>query len=416
MLSQNDSQPLDEPGKLDFTFGAYGTRSLEGSEVKAMVVLKAEGVNQGKIIGVISTSTDMFKLFRLNKTGELDTTFGPTATGYSEDRFGAASSLSTPSGLTIIDNDQILVTGHVRDTSLAPNFPAAALFHANGSPNLVFGKFKFEESAPQANEAISSNTLQTSATDTLAVTETKNGKILISVNNSAPGPYRHWGLLIQLTMQGTLDKNLGGLGYVFFRHDNQNTSTVGVVTQADGRIILAGSTPDQGFLAGYTSTGQPDRSFGKEDGITVFKSIDGPIRLNQILLQSDDKPVAVGAISNGECGWIVRTHSNGTDDETFNGSKAVITKMSFRKLQWRSADIDSNDSIVAAGEVDARLCVVGRITKYGLVDTTFSSTGISNPNDEHTPNQTTSMGVQAGTQIIVAGRKTNEPSVSRYHG
>ncbi|MHC8343724.1 NHL repeat-containing protein [Pseudomonas sp. RT6P73] len=416
MFSQNDSQPLDEPGKLDFTFGAYGTRSLEGSEVKAMVVLKAEGVNQGKIIGVISTSTGMFKLFRLNKTGELDTTFGPTATGYSEDRFGTAASLSTPSGLTVIDNDQILVSGHVRDTSLAPSFPAAALFHANGSPNLVFGKFRFEEPAPQVNEALSSETLQTSATDTLAVAETKNGKILISVNNSAPGPYRHWGLLIQLTMQGTLDKNLGGLGYIFFRHNNQNTSTVGVVKQADGRIILAGFTPNQGFVAGYTSTGQTDRSFGKEDGITVFKSIDGPIRLNQILLQSDNKLVAIGAISNGTNGWITRTLSNGTDDVTFNNANDVITRIPLRKLQWTSADIDSNDSIVAAGEVDARLCVVGRITKDGFADTTFSPMGISNPNDEHTPNQTTSVGVQAGTQIIVAGRKTNEPSVSRYHG
>ncbi|MGL6244575.1 hypothetical protein [Pseudomonas sp.] len=416
MPSKNSSAPSNEPGKLDWSFGTYGTRLLEGAEVTAIVVLNAEGVNQDKIIGVISTGTGTFRLFRLNKTGELDTTFGPTATGYSEDRFGAATSLSTPSGLTIIDNDQILVTGHVRDTSLGPNCPAAALFHANGSPNLVFGKFKFEEPAPPASETRSSDTLQSSANDSLSVTETKTGKILFSVNNSAPGPYRYWGLFFQLTMQGTLDTSLGGLGYIFFRYNNQNTSTVGVVTQVDGRIILAGSTADQGFLAGYTSTGQPDRSFGKEDGVTVFESIEGPVRLNQILLQSDDKPVAVGTISNGTNGWIARALSNGTDDVTFNDSNDVITRIQFRRLQWRSAGIDSNGSIVAAGEVDARLCVVGRITKDGIHDTTFSPTGITDPSVDYTPNQTTSVGVQGGKDIIVAGRKTNESSVSRFRG
>jgi len=416
MLAQNPPLPSNVPSTLNFSFGDFGTRVLEGTEVKAIAVLKAEGVNQGKIIGVISTSTGTFKLFRLNKSGVLDTTFGPTQTGYSEDRFGETTSLSTPSGLTVIDNDQILVTGHVRDSSLAPSDPAAALFNQNGSANLVFGKFRFNAPVPTSDQMLASADEQTSSTDSFATAKPTTGKILFCVKNNVPGPHRNWGLLIQLTLEGTLDTALAGRGYIFFRHNNQNTTSVDVVTQTNGRIILAGSTDTQGFLAGYTPTGQIDISFGKEAGITPLSSVEGPVRVNKILLQPDDKLIAVGTVSNASNGWISRKRSDGNDDPTFNDSEDVITKIPFRKLQWTSAAIDSNGAIVASGEADARLCIVGRITKDGLIDTTFSHTGISDPNAEHTPNRTTSIGLQSSSQIIVAGGKASEPSVTCYHG
>jgi uncharacterized delta-60 repeat protein len=413
MPVQNPPQPSNIPSTLDFSFGDFGTRVLEGTEVKAIAVLKAEGVNQGKIIGVISTGTGTFKLFRLNKTGVLDTTFGPTGTGYSEDRFGATTSLSTPSGLAVIDNDQILVTGHVRASSLAPNFPAAALFNSNGSANLVFEKFIFKEPVPEPTQTPSTPPQTIDTQLSVAATEAK--KILFSVNNNLPGPYRDQGLLIQLTFEGKLDKDLDGRGYIFFRHKNENTSVIGVVTQADGRIVLAGSTPTQGFLAGFTSTGQIDSTFGP-GGTRAFESTQGSIKLNK-LLQSDNKLVAIGTVTaSTDQGWVTRTHTDGTLDDTFNNGKAFITPYPFRRLQWKSADIDSQGSIVVAGEIDSRLCVVGRITEDGLADTTFSATGLSNPLAEHTPNVTTSVCAQTQTQIIVAGKKTSEPSVSRYHG
>ncbi|MDR9862520.1 hypothetical protein [Pseudomonas baetica] len=395
------------PSTLDFSFGEFGTRILEGTEVKAIAILTRVGPDQGKIVGVIN-GTNSFKLFRLDKKGLLDTTFGPDGTGYSEDRFGAPGSFSTPSTLTIVNDDQILVTGHVRDSSLAPHYPAVALFNRNGSANLLFGKFKFDVPPPSPPQATAS--LFTSATITDAV------KILVSFNNSAPGPCQHWGLVLQLTLDGKLDTALDGRGYIFFRYKGQDTSTVGVAAQVSGRIVLAGSTADQGFIAGYTSTGQPDPTFGKEGGITAFSSSEGPVRVTRLLLQTDDRLIAVGAIAKGDSGWVTRKLRDGTDDISFNDGKDVISKIAFRKLRWSSAVIDPEGSIVMAGEVDTRLTVVGRITRDGQIDTSFSTTGLSNPNTEHTPHQLSDVGVQITSRIVVVGRKTNQPSVTRYHG
>ncbi|VVO06454.1 hypothetical protein [Pseudomonas fluorescens] len=57
MSTKNTVQSPRKPGELDRTFGIDGTMLLEGTEVKALAVLKVPGVDQGKIIGVISTSS-----------------------------------------------------------------------------------------------------------------------------------------------------------------------------------------------------------------------------------------------------------------------------------------------------------------------------------------------------------------------
>lgn len=408
MTTENANSTAQQPSTLDLGFGdkQNGTILLQGSKVEALTVLKSEGTNQGKIIGVISNGST-FRLFRLDKSGLLDSSFGPNGTGYTLGSFGADTTTSVPSALTVIGDDNILVTGHVRQSSTGPNHPAAVLFNSNGTPNLVFGTFKFEEAPPVLP-------LESSAHHDLSPIEAKNGKILFTVNNSLPGPYRHWGLLIQLTANGDLDKDLDGRGYIYFQHNNENTATVGVVTQADGRIVLAGYTPSQSFLAGFTSSGKIDPTFGA-GGVKPLVSPLGPIRLSKVIAQPDNRLVAVGTVTRApQRGWVTRTLSEGASDDTFNNGDEFITQYPFRSLQWNSADMDLKGSIVVAGEVDQRLCVVGRITADGRADTSFSSTGLSDPNAADTPNVTTSVCVQSEARIIVAGKKI-ESSVSGYH-
>ncbi len=410
MTTQDAARTLDQSGSLDPGFGdnQNGTILLQGTKVEAIAVLKAEGANQGKIIGAISNGSSAFTLFRLDKTGLLDRSFGPDGTGYATGRFGADTTLPTVRALTIIDNGSILVTGDVRQSSLGPHYPAAALFNSNGTPNLVFGTFRFEEAPPTLP-------VESSVPIPLNDAEAKAGKILFAVNNSSPGPYRNWGLLIQLTLNGELDKDLDGRGYVYFRHNNENTTTVGAVTQTDGTIVLAGYTSSHAFLAGFTSNGKIDPTFGT-GGIKTFESPEGAIRLSKVLAQPDNKLIAVGTVTKSpQRGWVTRTLSNGTSDNTFNNGNEFITQFPFRSLQWNSADIDSKGSIVVAGEIDQRLCIVGRITEDGRVDTTFTPTGLSDPNAADTPNVTTSVAVQSDARIIVAGIKT-DASVSGYVG
>ena len=408
MTTQNATQTLRQPSMLDPGFGdkQNGTVLLQGSRVEALTVLKGDGAHQGKIIGVIRNGST-FRLFRLDRSGRPDSSFGSDGTGYALGSFGADTTTSLPSALTVTDDGSILVTGHVRQSSLDPSYPAAVLFHSNGTPNLVFGTFKFEEAPPALH-------LESSALDDLSPIQDKAGKIRFTVNNDLPSPYRHWGLLIQLTANGELDKDLDGRGYIYCRHNNENTATVGVVTQADGGIVLAGYTPSQSFLAGFTSSGEIDPTFGS-GGSKTLVSTQGTIRLSKVLVQPDNRLVAVGTLTTApQRGWATRTLSKGATDDTFNDGNEFIIQFPLRNLRVNSADLDLKGSIVVAGEIDQRFCVVGRITEDGRADTTFSPTGLSDPFAADTPNVTTSVCVQSETRIIVAGHKT-EASVSGYH-
>lgn len=416
MSTQNASKTLLEAGQLDRSFGTDGTTLLEGTEVKALAVLKAEGVDQGKVIGVINTAND-FILFRLKKDGALDHTFGTN--GYARWGFGGTQTRSIPTGIVELSDSKILLTGHVLEGGTFGNYyPAAARVNAKGSPDLTFGQsgvFTFRDQPPTEGQTPASDSQETSAIGDLTVVETKAGKILFSANNSDGKPYRNWGLLIRLTSTGELDNTFNDQGYAFFKFGGQNTSSIGSVTQTSGRIIVAGSTATQGFLAGFTQTGKTDRSFGT-NGFTAFELIAGRVDLRQLLLQTDNKPVVIGRSGTSSSnGFVTRTDIDGNRDDTFNGGEPLITKYPFQASQWNSGDIDSIGSIIVGGELSDRgLGLVGRITKAGEPDSNFGKNGLSDPYASGTPNYTTSAAVQTETQIVIAGRKDNIPSVSRY--
>lgn len=322
MSTQNTAQLPRKPGELDRGFGIDGTTLLEGTEVKALAILKAPGANQGKIIGVISTSSD-FIVFRLEKDGTLDLTFGTN--GYAQWGFGGPQTRSLPTGIAELSDSKILLTGHVQEGGIGGNsHPAAARFNPNGSSDLTFaqsGVFTFKELPPTVSQTPASAPQDTSAVGDLTVVETKAGKILFSVNSGGLQPHRDWGLLIRLTSTGQLDSTFDGKGFVFFKFKGQNTSSIGSVTQTSGDIIVAGTTATQGFLAGFTEAGKTNDSFGT-DGFTELESDTHPVTLNKLLLQSDDKPVAIGRVpttGSSRKGYVIRTEPKGGTDSTFNG-------------------------------------------------------------------------------------------------
>lgn len=420
MSTHNTIETLRNTGELDPAYGIKGTTLVDGSNVVGLAVWTSEGPDKGKVVGVASQGAE-FKLFRLDTNGELDKSFGAdklegVATGYTTWSFGnSVNTTSTVRDLMIVDNDKIVLTGHVRDNPpSSPSHPAAARFNANGTPDLTFGRsavFTFQEPAPVTGKTIGSS--QTAAG------KPKAGSILFSVNSTGLPPYRDWGLLIQLTPAGELDLAFNDRGYVFFQNANESTSTVSCVTQANGKIVVAGSTATKGFLAGFTATGKNDELFGT-GGFTTFQSTEGSIELRRLVLQPDQKPVAIGMLKTGSTnsarhGWVIRTLDNGTADIHFNGGSPHITRVPFQGSQWNAGNIDSSGAIVVVGELSARgLSLVGRITADGKADPTFGVNGLSNPQAPDMPNFSSSVALQADNDIVVGGRKGSQASVSRF--
>lgn len=242
------------------------------------------------------------------------------------------------------------------------------------------------------------------------------GKILFAFNSYLLPPYRDWGLLIQLTETGQLDKNFNNSGFLFFKHEGGSTSSADAVTQTNGKIVVAGSVANKGFLWGFTESGGTDHSFGTNGSVT-FETSPGSIQLTRLLLQPDDKPVAIGRVINGTSrqGWTNRTQANGKPDVTFAGGNPLVTQYPFQSSQWVSGGLATTKSIYLAGELNTRgLALVALIKGDGTPEQAFGENGLSDPFAPGMPNYTTSAAVLADDKIVIAGRKDNKASVSRF--
>src|SRR4051812_33816746 len=93
-----------------------------------------------------------------------------------------------------------------------------------------------------------------------------------------------------------------------------------IVVQADGKILVSGSSPAGQFVARYNADGTLDASLGA-GGIVTRSGASG----NGMVVQSDGKIVVVGTSSNGADTDIalVRYDRNGTIDASFGSSGSV---------------------------------------------------------------------------------------------
>jgi uncharacterized delta-60 repeat protein len=175
-----------------------------------------------------------------------------------------------------------------------------------------------------------------------------------------------------------------------------------VVVQANGRIVLGGSTETGGTIMDFglvrlLSGGALDSSFSG-DG---FRAVDasgenGHDSITDLAVQSDGKIVAVGwagnATSTSTRFVVVRLKANGTLDTTFSGDG--IAYVSFpgydSSYAWAVA-IQGNGKILVGGETgnegaDNWNFAVARLGTGGALDPTYSGDGRTTasfgPNDD----------------------------------
>lgn len=416
----NTTQPARRAGDLDRTFGLDGVTVLEGSEVKAITVLKSPGLQQGKIVGVLRDGSD-FKLFRLEKNGLLDTSFGTN--GYARWGFSGTTGTSIPTGIRELSADKLLVTGYLQEGNPATrNYPAVAQFSAGGTIDLLFAKsgvFVFREAVPASVQAPSVGSLVSAEAVSMQGVVHANDKILLAFNSGSLRPYIDQGLLIQLTPDGYLDTLFNRLGYVFFQIEQLSTASVGLTISDNGHVLVAGNCGNQGFVADFDENGKINPLFGA-NGYTLFEIDGGKLRINALLLQTDEKPVVAGSFTTTGSivkGYVNRVDSSGQRDIEFNEGQALIIERPFVSLQLNSAELDSEQTIVVAGELNTRgLALAGRITAQGKMDSTFGIDGLTETPTEGILNYTNSVTTGDLRQVLIAGKKAMRSAVSRYLG
>jgi uncharacterized delta-60 repeat protein len=220
-----------------------------------------------------------------------------------------------------------------------------------------------------------------------AVAVQADGKVLVAGSSGTIGGTKL--SVLRYGRDGGLDATFGNGGKVLTAPGaHRNDSATAIAVQADGKIVVAGSS-DQGGTAGldfvlvrYNADGSLDATFGN-GGIVVTDLGSASDRAWALLLMADGKIVLGGETNTGTTGGgvdfaLARYASNGALDAGFgNGGKVVTALKSSNGTDIVRAlaaqTVDGSTRIVAAGGEGDFLAA--RYTDAGALDAGFGVNG-----------------------------------------
>jgi uncharacterized delta-60 repeat protein len=243
-----------------------------------------------------------------------------------------------------------------------------------------------------------------------SVTLQADGKILVA--GSSDGKFA----LVRYNSNGSLD--------TIFDMDGKVTTNLGsyasggfVALQADGKIIVAGSSNNAFALVRYNSNGSLDTTFSGDGKLTtnIGTSYD---YASAVTLQADGKILVAGYSFDSVTGFsdvvIARYNRNGSLDTTFDNDGKVITDFVFYDYGY-SVTLQADGKILVAGYSDDSrhgLFTLMRYNSDGSLDTTFNGDGKVTAYS----GSGSSVTLQADGKILVAGNSgDNDFALIRYN-
>jgi uncharacterized delta-60 repeat protein len=239
-----------------------------------------------------------------------------------------------------------------------------------------------------------------------------DGKIVaVGTSNSAFAVARY-------NINGSLDTSFDGDGKVISSFATSDQVRA-VAIQTDGKIVVGGTTDSHSFaLARFNSNGSLDTTFDSDGKvITDFQAGSGSERINDLILQSDGKIVAVGGASNGFA--LARYNANGSLDTSFGTAGKVVTTFNDQAAALGVA-IQSDGKIVAGGGRDNAIppqgdFVLARYNANGTLDATFDGDGKTSLSFGPFRAVANDLALQPDGKIILAGTVRFDLGIARFN-
>jgi len=224
--------------------------------------------------------------------------------------------------------------------------------------------------------------------------------------------------VVRYNVDGSLDDSFSGDGKVTTPVDAPlDASFQALVVLADGRIIAGGqsATANDGdlALARYSIDGTLDTTFGSGGKVTTSLSNRGE-SIRGLSVQADGKLLAVDAVrtSTSSDAALVRYNTDGSLDGGFGGG-AIVTHFNVDDV-WNDVTVQADGKILVAGGVKGLLgsgvddIALARFNSDGTSDLTFGQTGKLTSDIFSSAND---IEVLANGKILVSGYSWNG---SRY--
>jgi uncharacterized delta-60 repeat protein len=341
-------------GTPDSTFGSGGSVLTTVGDAKTALVSALAVQGDGKIVAV-GTAGDHgqsdFAVARYTPAGALDPAFGTG--GVTLTKFGSNNATADS---TAVQPDGKIVAGGGAGTSFA-----LARYNSNGLLDPGFG---------------SSGTVTTSfgtgGVSNVSTTLLQPDGKLVALGSAASTSGLSTLALARYTSTGALDQSFGSGGQqVTTAGSAQKATITSAALLPDGRLVATGVVSDAGKyklgLAGYTAQGAPDKSFGS-NGLVLSSIGDGGMTAPAaVLREADGKLVVVGTTVDGgnRKFTVVRYLPNGSPDTSF-GTAGVITTAIGDGGYATSGLLTPEGKVLVAGSAQAGTALKLAMARYNL--------------------------------------------------
>lgn len=350
-------------GDLDLSFGSGGSvvTDLGSTEDGRAVAIQPDG----RIIlagsGLNGTNAD-FALVRYLLDGTLDPTFGAAGKVYTDfggNRFDYGRAIAIQPDGRIVVAGQSAFSGNMTDFGLARYHPDGSLdtsFDGDGKVITDFGPIDLAA----------------------AIALLPDGRI-VAAGYTLNGANMDFAVA-RYNSDGSPDASFDGDGKVHTDFGGAESGAA-LAIQVDGRIVLAGSivNPDLNIsdfaLVRYNSDGSLDTTFG-EQGM-VATDFGGRDEVNDLALQADGRIIVVGTSEFRFA--VARYNSDGSLDSAFDGDGRITENFGagnppFDKHSAHAVAVQPDGRIIVSGISNSNVGLV-RYNPDGSLDLGFGADG-----------------------------------------
>ena len=427
--------PASQAGsRVDPSFGKHGISTVFGdpsvtNELNTPAAI-AE-TRQGKLVvlgnDIGAYRSEQMVLFRLNRNGRLDGTFGDEGYVSSADfPIEKAHPRTVRAGfgrdLAIMGNGRILTTGlHDPDFSLGFCAFLSQLF-PDGALRLGFGYQAIKRHCINRTRTYRGKKYrQRISLDSRSIDLTGNGKILLGGNQMRGGGHEI-PFLARLNRDGSLDRTFKGnartatgqKGIVQVRGTGSaaHNRFYEVKALRHRRILAVGGLDGNMVVARFNSDGTLDNRFG-DHGLARI-DINGKadcycVNATGVAFDSRGRIVIVrgDGRENGirnESLLVARLTKNGHLDRSF-GRKGIFRARPDWQFEGNAVAIDRKGRIVVAGQHESSFTLV-RLKPNGGFDRSFFGRGVFESTDDHLGNNATDLTIDRQGRIVATGGRS----------
>jgi uncharacterized delta-60 repeat protein len=362
-------------GSLDTSFSGDGLVSVPigaGNDYGYSLATQADGA--AIIAGYGLVSNDDFMVARLLADGNPDTSF--SADGKLTTALGTGSDKAYSVALQA--DGRILVAGSSSNGS-NDDF-AVTRYNADGSLDTTFsGDGKATAAIGSAGDIVRKVLLQA------------DGRIIVAgYASNGSNDFA----VARFTADGALDLTFSGDGKAITAVGNNSDMAYDAVLQSDGAILLVGSsyngTDNDVALVRYNATGSLDTSFDVDGKLTLGIGTGDDVAW-AVALQADGKIVVVGSTDNSANKdiFVLRLNTDGSLDGSFSGDGIATLGVGSGSDVAYGVAIQADGRILVSGyayDSAYNAFVVARFNTDGSLDTSFGAADALNGSPRYTEN------------------------------